>query len=111
MNLDPLGYIFGIVKYLKDQHILNYDTVIKAVGSCVRAILRKEEYTNILLVISSEFIVNEFIKLLKVFEILKCHEDMRKKSIIESLFPYIKLCITYNNKVYTIYVIESLIDI
>ena len=107
MNLDPLGYIFGIIKYVKDHHILKYDPVIKAIGSCVRTILRKEEYTNILLVISSEFIVNEFIKLLKVFEILKCHEDMRKKT----LFPYIKLCITYNNKVYTIYVIDSISDI
>jgi len=75
MNLDPLNYIFGILRYISNNININNnnninDRIIKAFGPCVRAILRKEAYPDIFLIISCRWIISEFLGLLKVFEVI-----------------------------------------
>ena len=76
MNLDPLNYIFGILRYISNNISINNnnnninDRIIKAFGPCVRSILRKESYPDIFLIISCRWTISEFIGLLKVFELI-----------------------------------------
>lgn len=106
MNSDPLSYLFGILKYVS-THITNIinnnnnnynnDNIIKAFGPCVRAMLRKEEYNDISIIISSKSIISEMIKLLKIFEVLSHNIEMDYTKLV--IFQ-----INYKNKIYTIYI-------
>lgn len=110
MPADTLSYIFGIIKYIKENisnnynnnnnYYNNYNIIIKAIGSCVSSILRKEEYTDILLVISCSKIIDEFIRLIKVFDIHDYDIDI----IDDNSYTINKVGIIYNNKKYTIYI-------
>jgi hypothetical protein len=118
MSADPVSYIFGILKYVKkrihnDNYINNnnyintninnhYDInpVIKAVGSCVRAMLHNEEYIDISLIISCPRIVSEFITILELTEIMSYHEDKLSKYKILHIF--------YKNKQHTIFIANEM---
>jgi hypothetical protein len=121
MASDTLSYIFGIIKYIKENISNNYyinnnnnyynnnenNIIIKAVGSCVRSILRKEEYTDILLVISCSRIIDEFIRIIKVFDILDYNIDIIDYGNIDTTINIKHIGIIYNNKKYTIYISNS----
>jgi len=117
MSSDPISYIFGILKYVKkrvhndnnnNNNYINtninnhYDNnpIIKAVGSCVRAMLHNEEYIDISLVISCPRIVNEFITILEITETLSYHEDKLSKYKILRIF--------YKNKQHTIFIANDI---
>ena len=78
MDSEPLNYIFGILRYISNNININNhnnnnninDRIIKVFGPCVRSILRKEAYTDIFLIISCRWTINEFLGLLKVFELI-----------------------------------------
>jgi hypothetical protein len=110
MTTDPISYIFGILKYVKkricNDNINNYinnniinqvdnNVIIKAVGSCVRAMLHNEEYIDISLIISCPKLVNEFITILEITEVLRYHECKINYKIL-------RIC--YKNKEHTIYI-------
>ena len=89
MESDPLSYFFGILKYITNNNNIinnnnNYknnnniinEPIIKAFGQCIRSMLRKEEYTEISLIISCKNIISELIKLLKIFEIISRNIEM-----------------------------------
>jgi hypothetical protein len=101
MNADPLSYIFTILKYVSthnnNNNNYNNDHIIKAFGPCVRAMLRKEEYTDIFLIISCKWIISEFIKLLKIFEVITFNIEMDFTKLV--VFQ-----IYYRNKIYTIHI-------
>ena len=118
MTSDPISYIFGILKYVKKRtHNDNYNNnnnyintnnnnhndnnpIIKAVGSCVRAMLHNEEYIDISLVISCPRIVGEFVAILELTEILSYHEDKLSKYKILRIF--------YKNKQHTIFIANDI---
>ena len=111
--MDPINYIFGIIKYVKnrvrneynDNYINNNNNyynnanidnpVIKAVGECVRAMLCNEPCNTITLVISCHRILNEFINILEITDVLVSRN-------IHNL--YTTLLITYKNRPYTIHI-------
>jgi hypothetical protein len=105
MNADPLSYLFSILKYVS-THIninnninnnYNNNYIIKAFGPCIRAMLRKEEYTDIFLIISCRSIISEMIKLLRIFEVITFNIEMDYTKLI--IFQ-----INYKNKIYTIHI-------
>jgi hypothetical protein len=109
--MDPISYIFGIIKYVKnrarndynDNYInnnINYyiDNPVKAVGECVRAMLCNESCNTLTLVISCPRILNEFITILEVTDVLVARN-------IHNL--YTTLLITYKSLPYTIHVANS----
>ena len=126
MTSDPISYIFKILTYVKkrvhndninnnnsniinnnyinnnnfNNHYDNNNPIIKAVGSCVRAMLHREEYIDISLVISCPRIVSEFVTILELTEILSYHEDKLSK--------YKILRILYKNKQHTIYIANEI---
>jgi hypothetical protein len=118
MSSDPISFIFGILKYVKkrfhNDNINNnnnnininininnhYDPIIKAVGSCVRAMLHNEEYIDISLVISCPRIVTEFVAILELTEIMSYHEDKLSKYKILRIF--------YKNKQHTIFIANEI---
>jgi hypothetical protein len=116
MSSDPISFIFGILKYVKkrfhNDNINNnsnninininnhYDPIIKAVGSCVRAMLHNEEYIDISLVISCPRIVTEFVAILELTEIMSYHEDKLPKYKILRIF--------YKNKQHTIFIANEI---
>jgi hypothetical protein len=110
--MDPINYIFGIIKYVKnrvrneynDNYINNNNNyynsnidnpVIKAVGECVRAMLCNEPCNTVSLVISCHRILNELINILEVTDVLVTRN-------IHNL--YTTLLITYKNRPYTIHI-------
>jgi len=111
MTTDPISYIFGILKYVKkrihndninnNNYINNINNqcdnnpIIKAVGSCVRAMFHNEEYIDLSLIISCPRIVSEFITILEITEILRYHECKINYKIL-------RIC--YKNKEHTIYI-------
>lgn len=117
--MDSISYIFGIIKYVKnrirneynninnnyynDNYINNNinieNPVIKSVGECVRAMLCNELCDTIMLVISCPRILNEFICILEVTDVLVA------KNINNS---YTTLLITYKNHPYTIHIANSM---
>ena len=116
--MDPISYILGIIKYVKirvrneynDNNYINNNnyynnnninidnSTIKAVGECVRAMLCNELCDTITLVISCPRILNEFICILEVTDVLVA------KNINIS---YTTLLITYKNQPYTIHIANS----
>ena len=110
--MDPISYIFGIIKYVKnrnrneynDNYINNYNinnmenSTIKAVGECVRAMLCNESCNTLTLVISCHRILNEFINILEVTDVLVARN-------IHNL--YTTLLITYKTLPYTIHIANS----
>ena len=120
MTSDPISYIFGILTYVKkrihndninnNNNIINNNyinnnnlnshfennPIIKAVGSCVRAMLHREEYLDISLVISCPRIVDAFINIMEITELLSYHEDKLSKYKILRIF--------YKNKQQTIFI-------
>lgn len=103
-SADPLSYLFGIIKYISNHvnannnnnNIIANDRVIKAFGPCVRSILRKEEYSDIYLIISCRTIINEFIALLKLFEVIS-------RNIEIDVSRLLVFHIHYRSRTYTIH--------
>lgn len=105
--MDPISYIFGIIKYVNnrirndynDNYINNNYNInnytIKAVGECVRAMLCNESCNTLTLVISCNRILNEFINILEVTDVLVARN-------IHNL--YTTLLITYKTLPYTIHI-------
>ena len=99
MNSDPLNYIFGILRYIfnnisvsnKNNKNLE-EQVIKAFGSCIRSILRKEAYPEIFLIISCRWTITEFIGLLKVFELIPKYieSDVSKLIVFDIYYQSVK---------------------
>lgn len=112
MTTDPISYIFRILNYVRkrihnDNNYINNNNmnnqcdnnpIIKAVGSCVRAMLHNEEYIDVSLIISCPRIVSEFITILELTEILSYHEDKINYKIL-------RIC--YKNKEHTIYIANN----
>ena len=112
MTTDPISYIFRILTYVRkrihnDNNYINNNNInnqcdnnpiIKAVGSCVRAMLHNEEYIDLSLIISCPRIVNEFITILELTEILSYYEDKLNYKIF-------RIC--YKNKDHTIYIANN----
>ena len=110
MESDPLSYFFGILKYITNNNNIinnnnNYknnnniinEPIIKAFGQCIRSMLRKEEYTEISLIISCKNIISELIKLLKIFEIISRNIEMDYTKLV-----IFQIC--YKNKTYMIHI-------
>ena len=104
MESDPLSYFFGILKYITNNNNIinnnnNYknnnniinEPIIKAFGQCIRSMLRKEEYTEISLIISCKNIISELIKLLKIFEIISRNIEMDYTKIYRTRLSH-KIC-------------------
>jgi hypothetical protein len=114
--MDPISYIFGIIKYVKnrvrneynDNYInnnnyynnnINIDnSSIKAVGECARAMLCNEFCDTLTLVLPCHRILNELINILEITDVLV------SRNITNS---YTTLLITYRNLPYTIHIANS----
>lgn len=105
MSTDPVSYIFGIIRYIRnrirvEEDNIEYNPSIKAVGSCVRALLHYEDYIDISLVISCSKLINQFISICQATEILTFHENISGN--------YKILRILYKNKSYTVFIANKL---
>jgi hypothetical protein len=108
MNSDPLNYIFGILRYISNNININNhnnninDRIIKAFGPCVRSILRKEAYPDIFLIISCKWTINEFLGLLKVFELIPKYidSDVSKLIVFDLYYQGTKYKIHLGNDIY-----------
>ena len=116
----PLSYIFGIIHHIK-KRIINSDNIynnyinnnnnynsdvqnviIKAVGPCVRNLLRNEPIAEIYMVISSYRIKDEFISLLTVMELMDWHEQNGN---------VVNLRFYYKNRLYKMQIAESIMQL
>jgi len=120
----PLAYIFGIIDHIKkriindlnnnnyhtnyiNNNINNYNSdinniVIKAVGPCVRNLLRNESITDISMVISSFRIKDELISLLQVMELLNYYETVGDVQNIH---------FTYRTKIYKLQISHNVMKL
>lgn len=102
---DPLNYIFGILRYISNNINNNNNTndrTIKTFGPCVRSILRKEEYTDIFIIISCRWTISEFLGLLKIFELIPKYveSDVSKLIIFDLYYQGVKYKVHIGTDIY-----------
>ena len=94
---NPISYIFDIIKYIKKNKDSYKNTVIKILGSSVRSLIRSEDIYEISLLIDNYSLMNEFIDLLEVTQILTFKQRI---SIPNYNSCYEKITINYKDKNY-----------
>ena len=94
---NPISYIFDIIKYIKKNKDSYKNTLIKILGSSVRSLIRSEDIYEISLLIDNYSLMNEFIDLLEVTQILTFKQRI---SILNYNSCYEKITINYKDKNY-----------